>query len=256
VLTVSPLAAAAETTTRVLLADEAWALRRSWLHHEPELDAESPPGRRATARARPVADGSGERYANRAGRIGLGAAGLLGILSRDPGVAATAALTAAPRAARATREAFGCAMTRGLTTAHEAVVIRPAALRALDRVDVVVIDPRALYTSELAVTRVHGVADSRRNAAWQAAHEALGDGLIGAGWHRLSAIAGAGRTGEVLVSPIRDPLATAVVSAARRTGARVVSIHDDGLRSLGQGFDELFPAGPSPAMVPPAPRPS
>jgi cation-transporting P-type ATPase I len=246
VLTVSPLAAAAETTTRVLLADEAWALRRSWQHHEPELDAESPPGRRATARARPVADGPGERYANRAGRIGLGAAGLLGILSRDPGVAATAALTAAPRAARATREAFGCAMTRGLTSAHDAVVIRPAALRALDRVDVIVIDPRALYTGELAVTRVRGVADSGRNAAWQAAHEALGGGLIGAGWHRLSAIPGAGRTaGEVLVSPIRDPLATAVVSAARRTGARVVSIHDDGLRSLGQGFDELRPAGTS-----------
>lgn len=43
------------------------------------------------------------------------------------------------------------------------------------------------------------------------------------------------------MSPVRDPFATAVVSEARRTGARVVSVRDDGLRSLGQGFDTLYP---------------
>ena len=43
------------------------------------------------------------------------------------------------------------------------------------------------------------------------------------------------------MSPVRDPFATAVVSEARRAGVRVVSVDDDGLRSLAQGFDILFP---------------
>ena len=32
-----------------------------------------------------------------------------------------------------------------------------------------------------------------------------------------------------------------MISAARRTRARVVSVNDDGLRSLRQGFDTLLP---------------
>ncbi len=166
---------------------------------------------------------------------------MIGPLSRSPTVATAATLVTAPKPTRATREAFGCAMTRGLTSHHDAVIVRPRALRALDRVDVIVIDPRALYTDELMVTRVRGIGNSHRNSAWQAAHAALAAGLIGPGWHRLSTIPGAGAEGEALVSPMRDPFATAVVSEARRTGARVVSVGDDGLRSLGQGFDTLYP---------------
>ena len=132
-------------------------------------------------------------------------------------------------------------MTRGLTTHHDAVVVRPRVLRALDRVDVIVIDPRALYTDELTITRVRGVTNSHRTTAWEAAQFALDDGMLGPGWHKLSSIRGAGRTGEALVSPVRDPFATAVVSEARRAGVRVVSVDDDGLRSLAQGFDTLFP---------------
>ena len=63
---------------------------------------------------------------------------------------------------------------------------------------------------------------------------------MGPGWHRLASIPGAGKTGEALVSPVRAPFATAVVSETRRSGA-VVSVADDGLRSLGQGFDTLYP---------------
>ena len=241
VLTVSPTAAAAEAAGRSLLADEAWNARQAWHRHEPQLAENCPQGRGPAYGTTVFADGPGEDYANRAGWIGLSAAALIGLLSRSPTVATAATLVTAPKPTRATREAFGCAMTRGLTSHHDAVILCPRALRALDRVDVIVIDPRALYTDELMVTRVRGIGNSHRNSAWQAAHAALAAGLIGPGWHRLSTISGAGAEGEALVSPMRDPFATAVVSEARRTGARVVSVGDDGLRSLGQGFDTLYP---------------
>lgn len=241
VLTVSPTAAAAEAATRVLLANEAWWARQAWHRHEPTLAAQSPDGRTPAPGSAVFADGPGEEYANRAGWIGLSAAAVLGALTRNAAVAGAAALVSAPKPSRATREAFGCAMTRGLITHHDAVILRPRALRALDRIDAIVIDPRALYTAELTVARLRGVDDAQRAAAWQSARDALAAGRLGAGWHPLASVAGADAVGEVLVSPVRDPLATAAVSAARRTGARLVSVRDDGLRSLGQGFDSLYP---------------
>jgi Ca2+-transporting ATPase len=132
-------------------------------------------------------------------------------------------------------------LTRGLITHHDALVVRPRALRALDRVDVIVIDPRTLYTDEIMISRIRGVENSHREKAWEAAQLALSEGKLGPGWHRLSRIKGAGRIGEALVSPVRKPLATALVSEARKSGARVVSVDDDGLRSLAQGFDALYP---------------
>ena len=44
------------------------------------------------------------------------------------------------------------------------------------------------------------------------------------------------------MSPLRRPLATAFLAEARRAGLRVVSLADDGLHSLRQGFDELLDA--------------
>lgn len=245
VLTVSPVAAAAEAATRILLADEAWNVRQAWHRHEPLLAQQGLHGRGPAYGTTIFADGPGEEYANKAGWIGVSAAAVIGALSRSPTVAGAAALASAPKPTRATREAFGCAMTRGLAAHHDAVVLRPRALRALDRVDAIVVDPRVLYTEELAVTRIRGVGNGRRTSAWRAAHSALEAGELGPGWHRLSSVSGGGGTGEALVSPIRDPFATALVGEARRTGARVVSVDDDGLRSLGQGFDALYPAAGS-----------
>lgn len=245
VLTVSPTAAAAEAATRILLADEAWRARQAWHRHEPMLAAHSPGGRAPAPGSAVFADGPGEEYANRAGWIGVSAAAVLGALSRNATIAGAAVLVAAPKPTRAVREAFGCGLTRGLIAHHDAVIVRPRALRALDRLDAIVVDPRALHTAELTVTRVRGVADSHRAAAWQSARDAVQAGLLGAGWHGLDAVEGAGDVGEVLVSEVRDPLATAVVGAARRTGAKLVSVRDDGLRSLGQGFDTLYPVAGS-----------
>jgi Ca2+-transporting ATPase len=237
-LTASPSSAAAEAATRAMLAAEAWNVRRAWHRREPELARH--PGV-APVRHDVVSSGGAERYANRSGLAGLGAAAVLGVLSANPRTAGAAALIGVPKPMRTTREAFGCALTRGLIDKHDALVLRPRALRRLERVDTVVIDPRALYTEELTVSRVHGVQNSARTRAWKAARAALEAGKLAPGWHPLSSIPDVGDTGEALISPVRDPYAAAVVAEARRAGRAVVSISDDGLRSLAQGFDHLHP---------------
>lgn len=243
-LTLSPTAAAAEAATRTMLAAEAWNGRLTWSRHEWVLGGRAVPDD-AVSQPRGIPnppDGPAERYANRIGLAGIGAAAAVGALTRNPDAAGAAALAAAPKPLRTVREAFGAAMSRGLTTRHDALVLRPRVLRTLDRIDAIMIDPRALYTEELTVSRVLGVENSARARAWAAVRAALdGDG-VQPGWHRLADIPGAGSSGEALISPVRDPLAAAVLTEARRSQPRVFSLDDDGLRSLAQGFDQLYPA--------------
>lgn len=242
-LTASPVGAAAEAANRAMLAAEAWNARLTWRRHEPELARHSAPGGapRVPVSDAPEPEGPADRYANRAAAAGLAVAAAVAAMTRNPGMAGSAALVAAPKPLRASREALGCALSRGLDTHHDALVLSPGALRMLDRVDVVVVDPRALYTDELMIGRIQGLENSHRAQAWEAARIALDAGALSAGWHPLSAIPNAGDTGEALVSPVRDPYASAVLAEARRAKIRVVSIDDDGLRSLTQGFDELHP---------------
>lgn len=240
-LTVSPMSAAAELGIRTMLAVESWNARLAWQQHEPTLYEARSDGRPPIRGVTDFADGPVEEYANKFGWIGLTVAAAIGALSGNPGIAGAAAMVAAPKPSRAAKEAFGCAMTRGLAGRHGALIMRPRALRVMDRIDAIVIDPRCLHTDELTVSRVRGVTSSNRTKAWDAARAALTAGELGPGWHSLRTIKGAGRAGHALVSAVRDPLATAVVTEARRTGARVVSVDDDGLRSLAQGFDALYP---------------
>ncbi|MGE2715134.1 HAD-IC family P-type ATPase [Mycolicibacterium litorale] len=248
VLTASPATVVHQAATRAVRAAEAIDARRSWQRSEPELTeqaikfaAQSGDAPRDVERF--GSDGAGVRYADRAAAVGLGASAVLGVAARNSDTASAATLIATARPVRSITEAFACALGRGLADRHGAVVLRPVVLRRLDQIDTVVIDPRVLYTDELAVTRVRGVDNEDRAAAWQAARAALADGALTPGWHPLAAVRDAGQTGEVLVSAIRDPFASALVTEARRAGARVVSLDDEGLRSLGQGFDELRPAG-------------
>ncbi|MCT7660852.1 cation-translocating P-type ATPase [Mycobacterium deserti] len=243
-LTVSPVSAAFETANRTMLAAEAWNGRMSWRRHEPEL-AEHAASDHETDFNRSPSEGPADRYADRAGLAGLGAAAVLGALTGSVGTAASAAVVTVPKPVRATREAFACALGRGLANRHDVLIMRPRALRILDRVDTVVVDPRALYTDDLMVGRVRGLTNSHRAKAWEAARTALADGKLGPGWHRLADIPGANGKGDALVSPVRDPFAAAVLAEARRTRPTLVSVRDDGLRSLAQGFDRLHPLGDS-----------
>ncbi len=243
-LTVSPVSAAYEAASRAMLAAEAWNGRIAWNRHEPELAAHAGSDRGISCNQSPP-DGSAERYADRVGAAGVGAAAALGLLTRNVGTAAAAAIVTAPKPVRATREAFACALGRGLSDGHDVLIMRPRALRVLDRVDTVVVDPRALYTDELMVSRVCGLTNSHRAEAWEAARAACADGKLAPGWHRLSDIPGAGGEGDALVSPVRDRFAAAVLGEARRAHPTVVSVRDDGLRSLAQGFDHLAPVDDS-----------
>ena len=250
-LTLSPTAAAAEAATRTMLAAEAWNGRLAWSRHESALGSQPVPDDAASTLRSSLSppDGPAELYANRVGLAGIGAGAVVGLLSRNLDTAGAAALAAVPKPLRTVREAFGCAMNRGLSTQHDALVLRPRVLRTLDRVDAIMIDPRALYTDDLMVSRVLGVQNSRRAHAWQAVRAALdndgcNDGLK-PGWHKLADIPGAGRSGKALISPVRDPFAAAVLTEARRSHPRVFSLDDDSLRSLAQGFDQLYPVDTS-----------
>lgn len=164
-------------------------------------------------------------------------------LSSDAVTAASAAQVAAPKAVRTVRESFCCAIGRGLHNNHGCLVMRPQSLRWLAEVDTVVIDPRVLFTDRFTVTRLRGADNHERAMAWAAAAEALDAGLLSPGWNPMSTIQGGGDSGEALVSAIRDPLAAALVTEARRAGTRVITVADDGLHSLKQGFDQLHSPG-------------
>ena len=153
------------------------------------------------------------------------AAASVGALTRDPGAAATAAVVTAPKAARNSREAFASTLGRGLADRRDLVQLRPDALRLLDRVDAVVVDPRALATDELRVGRFRDVAQADRAEVWQWAQGRLEAGELSAGWHRVApAFGGAARNGrargQVLVYRRHDPRAHGVLAEIRRAGGR------------------------------------
>lgn len=242
-LTLSPTAAAAEAATNALLAVEAWTCRLAWARHESALGGHPIPDDATLAPRRLPSppDGPAERYANRIGLAGIGAGAVAGLLSGNLDTAGAAALAGVPKPLRTVREAFGCAMSGGLSLRHESLVLQPRVLRTLDRIDAIMIDPRVLYTDELMVSRILGVENSERAQAWEAVRAALDNGGLKPGWHPLADVPGAGSVGEALISPGRDPFAAAILTEARRSQPRILSLDDDGLRSLAKGFDQLYP---------------
>ncbi|MGX7731641.1 HAD-IC family P-type ATPase [Rhodococcus sp. 2H158] len=248
--TLAPPSLAVETALRVLLAAEARAGRRAWQAVEPVLARHVKSARALPRVSRPTPPRPGpiERHGDRAGLAGAGAAAALGALTRNPATAGAAMMVAAPRAARAARESFAAVLGSGLAD-RGALVLRPAVLRRLDRVDAVVVDPRALYTSHLSVTRVLEVPDRDRTRVWDAARTAVEGGALGPGWHPVSAVPGLAvetdKKARVLVGYVHDRFAAAVLAAARSASTQVVSVEDDGLRSLRTGFDRLDPAAAS-----------
>ncbi|QHE71023.1 putative cation-transporting ATPase I [Rhodococcus sp. WAY2] len=243
-LTLSPDSLAVEAALRGALLAEALSGRRAWQRVEPALPAAvggPPPLPRQVRPTGPV-----ERYAERAGVAGLAGDVALGALTRNPVNIGTATMVTAPKATRSARELFASTLCRGVADRHDVLPLHPEALRRLDRVDAVVIDPRALYTPALTVSRVLGVRDRDRTRVWESARTAVQRGVIGPGWHPVNAVPGAAVNEPdddawVLVSSVHDPYASAVVAEARRAQVEVVSVDDDALRSLRNGFDRLVP---------------
>nr|WP_135451410.1 cation-translocating P-type ATPase [Mycobacterium sp. DL99] len=248
-LTQAPAAVTVEFLRHLSQLAEAVAAADAWQAVEPRLAAHADCRTVVPVRPRPcpLPDGVVERYAERCGRAQAAAAAAVGVLTRDLGAAATATVVTAPKAARNSREAFASTLGRGLADRGDLVPLRSNALRTLDRVDAVVVDPRVLTTEELRVGQFRDVAQSDRAAVWQWAQDQLQAGQLSAGWHPVApAFAGAVRNGRsrgrVLVCHSHDPRAHGVLAEVRLAGAQAVSLDLDELGDLRSSFDDLHQA--------------
>jgi H+-transporting ATPase len=255
-LTQAPTSLAVDLFVQLLTAAERQSAARTWAQREPVLagHAGCAGGVRSAVRARPRPPGPVERHGDRSGIAQVFGSAAVGLLTGDLAAAATAVVVAAPKAARNSREAFAATLGRGLADAHGVLTLRPAALRSLDRVDAVVVDPRALCRADLQVGRIRGVAEADRAAVWQWAQTELTRGALPPGWHSaVGAVPSNGHAsaGEVLVRNAHHPLAAAVLGELRRGGTDVVSLDVDVLDDLRSRFDDLaaFDGSPDEALA-------
>ncbi|WP_430331768.1 cation-translocating P-type ATPase [Rhodococcus sp. ACT016] len=232
----APPPLAIEALLRSSVVGEVLANRRAWQRspHRPPAD-DAPPL---------ASEGPVERHIRRAAWVQIGGAAAVGVATGSARTAGTAALVAAPKAARIARESFASALGRGLADEHDVLSRGPDVLRRLDSVTSLVIDPRALLTADLRVSRIRGVGEDRRGAVWEAARTAIDAGELKAGWHSLARFTVSMEAEDdpdaaVLISPVRDPLAGAVLEQARQAGVTVHSVDDDALGTLRSAFDDL-----------------
>ncbi|MDP9092940.1 MAG: cation-translocating P-type ATPase, partial [Actinomycetota bacterium] len=242
-----PASLTVDLVLRTVLLAEARAAQQAWHRDEPMLAQSASCAEAPVRRSRPVPVPPGpiERYSDVAATGGLAAAAAIALSTGGSGAGADAVLVAAPRATRAARETFVATLAAGLSARCGSLVLRPSALRRLDRIDAVVLDPRALVGSQLSVAEVRGVEGIARTRVWQAAGEDVNDGLLGPGWHPLSAMSPAHELENVpadvrvLISPLRDPLSEVLVAAARAAELDVTSLDVPELGTLRSAFDNL-----------------
>ncbi len=219
----------------------------------------------------PVPSGPVETLADRAAAASLlaaAAAGTLGGLSPVAlNLAGQAVLIGAPKAARSARDAFCDRLTVGLSRAGS-VVIDPAALRRMDRITTVLVDGAVLVGDRPLVVDASTRADSwSREHVWSAAQRVLDEQRRlpvpppGRRRHRLTLTADPdvaeqsadadgllrhlllvedGRpVGAVTVGRELDPLADAVLGAARAAASRLVLVEDPNAAELSGRVDEI-----------------
>lgn len=225
-------------------AAETRAAATSWQRREPGLapHATCADGVRPDDRPVPLPPGPIERHGDRSGLAQAAAAPAIGLLTADLATAATAVRVAAPKAARTSRESFAATLARGLTDRHGVLPLRPRAFRRLDRIDAVVLDPRALCSDELRVARIRDVPEHERVLVWQWAQGQLDSGALQPGWQPVTRpVSDNGGRSTVLVRYAHHPLASAVLGEVRRSGAALVSVDVDTLGDLRSSFDDLDP---------------
>ncbi|CAM5381715.1 cation-translocating P-type ATPase [Streptomyces aurantiogriseus] len=189
-LTLRPVGAAVGVVLAGARYAEAQARRRAWEEWARRLAAHEGTYRHDAVpsheRPVPLPPGPAERYANVAVPASLAAYGLtaLGTLSHDRGLALLAAGT--PRGPRFGKEAFASSVARAASE-RGALVLRPEALRRLDRIDTVVLDARVLATGGWTVENVVRLAPSgeRPGEAEDGAEDGPGDDEIHARIHEL-----------------------------------------------------------------------
>lgn len=252
---------------------EARSRRAVWERREGELVADGAglPRQAVTPLPRPVAVPAGpvEKCAERTSLTALLGATGLAAWTRNVGQAGQAVLATVPKAAGAGREAFCTLLGRDLARAG-VVVLNPAALRLLDRVSAVVIDSPALCASRVRLLSVTAGGEQDEAALWQAAQKVLNgrtlmdmagpgpwaaggwrlerrpDGLdqrpdTGTGLHLEVRDGGDRLLGRVVVGCELDPLADAVVAAARSGNHRLEMTRHASVAELLRWADHSVP---------------
>jgi cation-transporting ATPase I len=256
----SPYGTVADAVQRVELIREAVARRRVWEAREPDLHGRSCFRARpveVVSRPRPLPAGPVERYADASGAVAVAAAGAALLVTRHPGRAEAVLRAATPKAARMTREAYAAEVDR--RAAHRGVVTMDTrALRRLDRIDTVVLEAEVLHTGRYVVgatevleentSAVGGDADAlglqamalldparpttvRHDGAWTLEPVPTGTRdlrrrarrIARPGASVLALLHDGCPVALVAAEPELDPLATAVVGAARAVGDLVVA---------------------------------
>jgi cation-transporting P-type ATPase I len=244
----TPSVIAADILMRSLRLIEALAAVDAWKEHEPQLalSAECEP-QPESSRPRPVPDTASENYARAATAAGL--AGSIALLvSGGAHLASEAVIVAAPRALNYARESFAATFSAGLNRNHHTLVLRSDALRCLDGIDVLLVDPAVLIGESLRVAQVNGVDGELHTKVWQCAQTDVDAGLLGPGVHTGCSLSpGHGlpdlRDLEIIVTRTADPFAEPLIAAARAADLKLVSVNQADPGHLRGTFDELVPAG-------------
>ncbi|MBX3465383.1 MAG: hypothetical protein KF878_00615 [Planctomycetes bacterium] len=274
-----------DALARSLHLRELLARRDCWQRLEPTLGADpehqgcAAPARRE--RPAPLREGPIERYAEGAQVATLGGFGF-GLATTQRMESASASLVSGvPRPARVGREAFGAWLGARLAR-REVVVLRPRALRRLDRVDWLAVEedllaPRRLLVGDAsplggldrdeALARAAALLDpARPDEVQRAAPWALGPvASLAPGREDLARRGAALARDEggqallltrhgapaalILAEPAVDPLARALVTAARRAGLRLALLGGDGPPATWAAADARLPGRVDPDLA-------
>ena len=260
---------AVDALYRLELLAEALSRRAVWERREEELccAAVAPPTEAPEQPSRPAARPKGpiEVWAERLGPGALAAAGVALGLTRDPGRAAQMIVVAVPKAARRGREGF--ATTVGRELARRGVVpLNAAAWRRFDRMTAIVLDapvlctdrpqvlaadpsvrvgPATVWREASAVLHGRSMSDLAGAGPWESGELRLEpadgeDGPSEPGAVRLRLWRGDEVLGRVTVGGELDPLADAVLDAARATGARVLLTRHAAVAELASRADDVL----------------
>ncbi len=224
----------------------------------------------APAQARPVPLPAGpvEKLADRAAAGSLLTAGAVAALTGNLNAAGQAVVIGAPKAARSAREAFADTLAVALSR-RGLLVLDPAALRRLDRVDTVLIDSAVLLGDRPLILDASAPAEGwTREHVWSAAQRLMSSREnelpipppLGRKRHRLTLDAQSGwgadgllrlqlredgrPVGDLVVGRELDPHADAVLSAAQKSGVRIILTADPSIAEIAaRAHQVLAPAG-------------
>ncbi|MEV7965908.1 cation-translocating P-type ATPase [Sphaerisporangium sp. NPDC088356] len=273
-LTLRPLGLVAQATMAVCRYVEARAERRTWERLEERLADKPGAYHHIRAASRPrrghPRHGPVERYADVASPVAVAAYGAARILAPRTGRALSILVSATPRVGFMTREAFAGAIGRALC-ARDTVILDAGVLRAMDRVDTVILHADSLTTGSWSIDRVEPLVEGVKTGELYArlyslvdfadpGGERAGDGWStaplgdlatllpahAAGWRERGLRAIEVRRNGTPIAVVGlareiDPLAVAIVAAAKAAGT-VMLAGDDGLAQR-LAIGQVLPGG-------------